>query len=122
MGWSELPAPLPSQAPLLILPRPRPATLRPTSPVLRHMARIGDFREAFLCPDLITAHGAQDGVGFIRWVLRGVEGVESVRVGERSGVVGWDAVMSDTGVLPDGALGLEEGRLGVCCFWPPPQA
>jgi hypothetical protein len=31
------------------------------------MARIGDFREAFLCPDLITAHGAEDSVGFIRW-------------------------------------------------------
>ncbi|KAI8474832.1 MAG: hypothetical protein J3K34DRAFT_406742 [Monoraphidium minutum] len=34
--------------------------------VLRHMARIGDFREAFLCPDLITAYGAEDSIGFIR--------------------------------------------------------
>lgn len=34
--------------------------------VLRHMARIGDFREAFLCPDLITAHGAEDSIGFVR--------------------------------------------------------
>ncbi|KAF8057677.1 PAP17 [Scenedesmus sp. PABB004] len=34
--------------------------------VLRHMARIGDFREAFLSPDLITAHGAGDRVTFIR--------------------------------------------------------
>ncbi|WIA42767.1 hypothetical protein OEZ86_008708 [Tetradesmus obliquus] len=34
--------------------------------VLRHMARIGDFREAFLSPDLITAHGAEDHVTFIR--------------------------------------------------------
>jgi hypothetical protein len=30
------------------------------------MSRIGDFREAFLCPDLITSHGAEDGVGFVR--------------------------------------------------------
>jgi hypothetical protein len=30
------------------------------------MARIGDFREAFLSPDLITAHGAADGISFIR--------------------------------------------------------
>jgi hypothetical protein len=31
------------------------------------MARIGDFREGFLSPDLITAHGAlDDGVTFIR--------------------------------------------------------
>eukprot|EP00882_Tetradesmus_deserticola_P003737 GHRQ01003952.1.p1 GENE.GHRQ01003952.1~~GHRQ01003952.1.p1 ORF type:complete len:434 (+),score=147.57 GHRQ01003952.1:516-1817(+) len=34
--------------------------------VLRHMARIGDFREAFLSPDLITAHGAEDRITFIR--------------------------------------------------------
>eukprot|EP00878_Enallax_costatus_P042631 GHUV01050054.1.p1 GENE.GHUV01050054.1~~GHUV01050054.1.p1 ORF type:complete len:254 (+),score=24.63 GHUV01050054.1:254-1015(+) len=33
--------------------------------VLRHMARIGDFREAFLSPDLITAHGAEDHITFI---------------------------------------------------------
>lgn len=37
-----------------------------THPVLRHMARIGDFREAFLCPDLITTHGGEDSIGFIR--------------------------------------------------------
>jgi hypothetical protein len=30
------------------------------------MARIGDFREAFLCPDLITAHGQEDNISFIR--------------------------------------------------------
>jgi hypothetical protein len=30
------------------------------------MARIGDFREAFLSPDLITAHGAEDNITFIR--------------------------------------------------------
>jgi hypothetical protein len=34
--------------------------------VLRHMARIGCYREAFLSPDLITAHGTQDNVTFIR--------------------------------------------------------
>ncbi|KAF6262460.1 TLD-domain-containing protein [Scenedesmus sp. NREL 46B-D3] len=32
--------------------------------VLRHMARIGDFREALLSPDLITAHGAEDGMAW----------------------------------------------------------
>lgn len=36
------------------------------NPVLRHMARVGDFREAFLCPDLVTTHGGEDGIGFIR--------------------------------------------------------
>jgi hypothetical protein len=30
------------------------------------MARIGDFREGYLSPDLVTAFGAEDGVGFIR--------------------------------------------------------
>ena len=30
------------------------------------MARVGDFREAFLCPDLVTTHGGEDGIGFIR--------------------------------------------------------
>jgi len=35
-------------------------------PVLRHMARIGDFREAFLSPELVTAHGAEDGITNIR--------------------------------------------------------
>lgn len=32
------------------------------------MARIGDFREAYLSPDLISAHGAHDNVTFIRCV------------------------------------------------------
>jgi len=39
---------------------------RPMHAVLRHMARIGDFREAFLSPDLVTAYGTEDGIGFIR--------------------------------------------------------
>jgi hypothetical protein len=30
------------------------------------MARIGAFREAFLCPDLITAHGSEDSISFVR--------------------------------------------------------
>ncbi|GFR52476.1 hypothetical protein Agub_g15045, partial [Astrephomene gubernaculifera] len=34
--------------------------------VLRHMARIGDFREAFLSPELVAAHGAEDGIANIR--------------------------------------------------------
>lgn len=34
--------------------------------VLRHMARIGDFREAFLSPDLVAAHGPEDGITTIR--------------------------------------------------------
>ncbi|KAG2498182.1 hypothetical protein HYH03_003937 [Edaphochlamys debaryana] len=34
--------------------------------VLRHMARIGDFREAFLSPELVAGHGAEDGLHNIR--------------------------------------------------------
>lgn len=30
------------------------------------MARIGDFREAFLSPELLAAHGAHDGLANIR--------------------------------------------------------
>ncbi|KAG2435847.1 hypothetical protein HXX76_007042 [Chlamydomonas incerta] len=35
-------------------------------PVLRHMARIGDFREAFLSPELVARHGAEDGIANVR--------------------------------------------------------
>lgn len=35
-------------------------------PVLRHMSRIGDFREAFLSPELVTAFGAEDYITNIR--------------------------------------------------------
>jgi hypothetical protein len=31
------------------------------------MARIGDFREALLCPELVNSHGYEDGVTNIRW-------------------------------------------------------
>ncbi|GIL82720.1 hypothetical protein Vretimale_8294 [Volvox reticuliferus] len=34
--------------------------------VLRHMARIGDFREAFLSPQLVATHGSEDGITNIR--------------------------------------------------------
>ncbi|GLC41538.1 hypothetical protein PLESTM_001212500 [Pleodorina starrii] len=34
--------------------------------VLRHMARIGDFREAFLSPQLVATHGSEDGISNIR--------------------------------------------------------
>mmetsp|Transcript_16630 Transcript_16630/g.30099 ORF Transcript_16630/g.30099 Transcript_16630/m.30099 type:complete len:366 (-) Transcript_16630:581-1678(-) len=34
--------------------------------VLRHTARVGDFREAFLCPELVLLHGHSDGVENIR--------------------------------------------------------
>eukprot|EP00198_Chlamydomonas_reinhardtii_P002645 XP_001691981.1 predicted protein [Chlamydomonas reinhardtii] len=34
--------------------------------VLRHMARIGDFREAFLSPELVSTHGAEDGIVNVR--------------------------------------------------------
>ncbi|KAG2451189.1 hypothetical protein HYH02_003796 [Chlamydomonas schloesseri] len=34
--------------------------------VLRHMARIGDFREAFLSPELVSRHGSEDGIVNIR--------------------------------------------------------
>ncbi|GIL55153.1 hypothetical protein Vafri_10748 [Volvox africanus] len=34
--------------------------------VLRHMARIGDFREAFLSPQLVATHGSVDGITNIR--------------------------------------------------------
>jgi len=34
--------------------------------VLRHMARIGDFREAFLTPELMHEHGHLDGISNIR--------------------------------------------------------
>uniref|UniRef100_A0A7R9YSI3 Oxidation resistance protein 1 n=1 Tax=Chlamydomonas euryale TaxID=1486919 RepID=A0A7R9YSI3_9CHLO len=36
------------------------------APVLRHMARIGDFREALLSPELVAQHGAVDGVTNVR--------------------------------------------------------
>ncbi|KAL6759905.1 TLD-domain-containing protein [Haematococcus lacustris] len=38
-------------------------------PVLRHMARIGDFREGCLAPDLVARHGHMDGVTSIREAL-----------------------------------------------------
>lgn len=31
--------------------------------VLRHMARVGDFREAFLSPELVAAFGSEDKLG-----------------------------------------------------------
>ncbi|GBF97371.1 hypothetical protein Rsub_11018 [Raphidocelis subcapitata] len=34
--------------------------------VLRHAARIGAFKEAFLVPDLITSRGGEDGISFVR--------------------------------------------------------
>eukprot|EP00798_Chlamydomonas_sp_ICE-L_P000839 gene839-33570_t len=34
--------------------------------VLKHMARIGDFREAFLSPEMVAAHGREDGLQNIR--------------------------------------------------------
>lgn len=34
--------------------------------VLRHMSRIGDFREAFLSPELVSAFGNEDGITNIR--------------------------------------------------------
>ncbi|EFJ41453.1 hypothetical protein VOLCADRAFT_107660 [Volvox carteri f. nagariensis] len=34
--------------------------------ILRHMARIGDFREAFLSPYLVAVHGPEDGIYNIR--------------------------------------------------------
>lgn len=53
--------------PLIPLP-PGPAA------VLRHMARIGDFREAFLSPQLVATHGVEDGITNIRCGLRCGEG------------------------------------------------
>jgi hypothetical protein len=32
------------------------------------MARIGDFREAFLSPELVAQHGREDGISNIRCV------------------------------------------------------
>ena len=40
-------------------------------PVLRHMARIGDFREAYMSPELVTAFGAEDGLTNVRCDERG---------------------------------------------------
>ncbi|GAX76085.1 hypothetical protein CEUSTIGMA_g3528.t1 [Chlamydomonas eustigma] len=34
--------------------------------VLRHMSRIGDFREAFLSPELVTSFGSEDGLTNVR--------------------------------------------------------
>lgn len=45
--------------------QPAPFPTRP--PVLRHMARIGDFREAFLTPELVAQHGAEDKLSNVRW-------------------------------------------------------
>lgn len=40
-------------------------------PVLRAMARIGDFREALLSPELVSRFGADDGITNIRWACWG---------------------------------------------------
>lgn len=48
------------------LPAPAPPMHAHARAVLRHAARIGDLWEAFLSPDLVTAHGGEDGIGFIR--------------------------------------------------------
>jgi hypothetical protein len=47
------------------LPQNRAHALR-LEPILRHAARIGDFREAYLCPDLVSALGNEDKLTFIR--------------------------------------------------------
>ena len=47
---------------------PNPLTHRGLSHVLqlRHMARIGDFREAHISPELVSEFGSEDGLTNVR--------------------------------------------------------